>query len=171
MMHGGTVGATSEGRGAGSLFTIRLPLVSSDGEVLSEAAEALRPAKRTGGARHVLVVDDNVDAAEMLALVLNQLGCETRIAYDGPSALALVETFRPELALLDIGLPVMDGYELARHLRARPDAAKMRLVAVTGYGQKSDRELAIQAGFDEHLIKPVPLEEIEALLTVHSVSD
>jgi len=95
---------------------------------------------------------------------MSQLGCETRIAHDGPSALALAESFRPELALLDIGLPVMDGYELARHLRQRPDADPLRLVAVTGYGQKSDVDKAFAAGFDDHLTKPVNIDLLEGLL-------
>jgi CheY-like chemotaxis protein len=88
----------------------------------------------------------------MLSQALEHFGCETRTASDGPAALAMAESFHPHLALLDIGLPVMDGYELARHLRSRSDTARMRLVAVTGYGQKADIELAMRAGFDEHLV-------------------
>ena len=163
-MHGGTASVSSGGRGAGSTFTVRLPAVAGKGERI-EAAQLARPRAKAAPVRNVLVVDDNADAAETLALVLTQLGCETRVAYDGPSALAIVETFQPELALLDIGLPVMDGYELARRLRERPSTAKMRLVAVTGYGQKSDIELALGAGFDGHLVKPVDLARIEALLS------
>jgi CheY-like chemotaxis protein len=163
-MHGGTVSVTSGGRGAGSVFIIRLPLVTRPVGQVTEAPEVPRPLATIVGAPKVLIVDDNVDAADTLALVLKQIGCETRVAYDGPSALALAETFWPALALLDIGLPGMDGYELARRLRERPDAGHIRLVAVTGYARKSDGELARGAGFDEHLVKPVELDELVALL-------
>ena len=132
-MHGGTVGVTSKGRGAGSTFTIRLPSPPAPAdEQPSELPELVRSPARMSCARQVLIVDDNQDAAGTMVLLLNELGCDTRVAYDGPSALALVESFRPQLALLDIGLPVMDGYELARRLRNRPDTATIRLVAVTG---------------------------------------
>jgi CheY-like chemotaxis protein len=112
----------------------------------------------------VLVVDDNSDAAELLARVMTELGCEARTAHDGPSALALFEIFRPELALVDIGLPVMDGYELAQHIRNRPDTAPVQLVAVTGYGQKRDVEQALASGFDEHLTKPVDISRLTLLI-------
>jgi CheY-like chemotaxis protein len=161
-LHGGTVSAASAGRAAGSSFTIHLPAPA--GHEQGAASPALATHLRL--VRRVLVVDDNADAAELLARVMDQLGCETRTAHDGPSALAVIESFRPELALLDIGLPVMDGYELASHLRQRTDAPPIRLVAVTGYGQKSDVERAFAAGFDEHLTKPVKLELLEALLSV-----
>ena len=164
-MHGGTVSASSAGRGTGSSFTIQLPLAASHEEEARSLVPATHPHLAPGTMRRVLVVDDNADAAELLARVMEQLGCETRTAHDGPSALALVEGFRPELALLDIGLPVMDGYELARHLRQRSDADPIRLVAVTGYGQKSDVERAFAAGFDQHLTKPVNLDLLEALLS------
>ena len=97
-------------------------------------------------------------------MLLTEFCYETRVAYDGASALTLVELFRPQLALLDIGLPVMDGYELARRLRNRPGHAHMRLVAVTGYGQKGDVEQALSAGFDEHFVKPIDIDRLEALL-------
>ena len=163
-MHGGVVSAASAGPGAGSSFTIHLPAVAAHEQGAPSPLPVLTPHPPPTAAQRVLVVDDNVDAAELLALVMSQLGCETRIAHDGPSALALAESFRPELALLDIGLPVMDGYELARHLRQRPDADPLRLVAVTGYGQKSDVERAFAAGFDDHLTKPVNIDLLEGLL-------
>jgi CheY-like chemotaxis protein len=105
----------------------------------------------------VLVVDDNDDAVAMLRGVLEQLGCTVETAYDGPSALDKTRAFRPEIALLDIGLPVMDGYELARRMR---ELAAVYLVAVTGYGQDSDRARARDAGFDRHLVKPVDVGQL-----------
>jgi CheY-like chemotaxis protein len=112
----------------------------------------------------VLVVDDNVDAALMLGEAVNTFGHEVRIAHDGPSALEIAAEFDPEIALLDIGLPLMDGFELARRFRAEPRLAGLYLVAVTGYGQPVDRERSHQAGFDVHLVKPVDLDLIAKLL-------
>ncbi|HEX7452215.1 MAG TPA: response regulator [Polyangiaceae bacterium] len=163
-MHGGVVSAASAGLGAGSSFTIHLPAAATHEDGAPSPLPVLTPHPPSTAVQRVLVVDDNVDAAELLALVMRQLGCETRIAHDGPSALAMAESFRPELALLDIGLPVMDGYELARNLRQRPDADPLRLVAVTGYGQKSDVDQAFAAGFDDHLTKPVNIDLLEGLL-------
>jgi signal transduction histidine kinase/FixJ family two-component response regulator len=162
-LHGGTVSASSAGLGCGSSFTIRLPV--SSGEPRASGDTPLPAQPSLAFVRRVLIVDDNMDAAELLSLVMNQLGCETAIAHDGPSAIVLVERFRPDLALLDIGLPVMDGYELARHLRAHPNTEPLRLVAVTGYGQKSDVEKAFAAGFDGHLTKPVDIASLKALLS------
>jgi signal transduction histidine kinase/ActR/RegA family two-component response regulator len=163
-MHGGTVSVASKGLGTGSVFTIRMPSAIGVESVTSQMPRIALSVARTEGLYRVLVVDDNIDAGEMLSLVLNELGCETRIAADGPAALLLVDAFKPHLALLDIGLPGMNGYELARRLRQHHGCAGMRLVAVTGYGQKADIEFALQAGFDEHLVKPVEFEQLEALL-------
>ena len=163
-MHGGSVRAASAGRGAGSTFTIRLPCARQSVQAPRDPSPLL-PLSVTGGNRcKVLIVDDNLDAAETMAVVLTSLGCETCVAHDGPSALALAELFRPDLGLLDIGLPGMDGYDLARHLRRHPALAAMRLVAATGYGQKRDVELAQQAGFDEHLVKPIVFDILQAML-------
>ena len=107
--------------------------------------------------RRVLVVDDNEDAAEALAEALVDLGHAVEVAHDGPQALAKLETFSPDVALLDIGLPLMDGYELARRIRHEPRLSGIRLVSITGYGQHSDRVRAQEAGFDVHLVKPVDL--------------
>jgi signal transduction histidine kinase len=164
-MHGGTVSASSAGRGAGSSFVIRLPAVVAAEQPQREMPPVALVQVVPGGVRRVLVVDDNTDAAELLARAMSEFGCETQIAHDGPSALALIEIFRPELALLDIGLPVMDGYELAQHIRNRPNAEPTHLVAVTGYGQKSDIEQALAAGFDEHLTKPVDILQLKALVS------
>jgi CheY-like chemotaxis protein len=112
----------------------------------------------------VLLVDDNQDAATVLAEMLEQLGYKVRVAYDGPQALAALETFTPALALLDIGLPVMDGYEVARAIRSDPELSSAFLVAVTGYASHDDARRAAGAGFDRHLGKPVPVEVLEEVL-------
>jgi signal transduction histidine kinase/PAS domain-containing protein len=162
-LHGGSVAAHSDGLGRGSEFVIRLPL---DEERPTEPVTfGPLPTLQTPFApRRVLVVDDNADAAHLLATALEVLGCATQIAHDGPSAIAAAESFEPELALLDIGLPVMDGYELARRFRAMKSTVRTRLVAITGYGQDTDRDRSRDAGFDEHLVKPVALETIRALV-------
>ncbi|HLV64764.1 MAG TPA: ATP-binding protein [Polyangiaceae bacterium] len=163
-MHGGTVSAESDGPGHGSTFTIELPLIESALEAPRESKS--RPTASPGpkDAVSILVVDDNVDAADMLAEVLRSSGHRVAIAYDGPSALTLLDEFEPELALLDIGLPVMDGFELAEKFRARLPSGSLLLVALTGYGQPSDRARAKAAGFDMHLVKPLDLKELEALV-------
>ena len=114
--------------------------------------------------KRILVVDDNVDAAELLAEMLQTMGYATRIAHDGPSALRILESFTPDVAILDIGLPVMDGYELARLIRGRGNLDRLKLFALTGYGQATDRERTAGAGFDEHLVKPVDIARLGALL-------
>lgn len=151
VLHGGSVAAQSEGPGRGSEFVVRLPL----SRVGSTSDEAVVTSKRRF---RILVVDDNRDAAVMLADALRLDGHETRIAFDGPSALTEAEALQPELAFLDIGLPVMSGYEVAERLRRA--RCPVRLVAVTGYGQPADRERSRAAGFHEHLVKPVPYAEI-----------
>jgi PAS domain S-box-containing protein len=163
--HGGTVSAHSDGPGTGSEFVVRLPLAraqveSSISGVGSELFEGVEP----GGGLKVLVVDDNVDAAEMLAHALEMNGHHTWIAHDGPEALRRAADARPAAAFLDIGLPVMDGYELASRLRETPGLEGIRLIAVTGYGQESDRRRSAAAGFHHHLVKPVNLDDIHAVL-------
>jgi CheY-like chemotaxis protein len=113
----------------------------------------------------VLVVEDDDDVAETIAEVLESKGCDTRVAHDAATALTLAVEFLPAVAFVDIGLPVMDGYELATRLRALPALAGIRLVALTGYGTASDRERARQAGFDDHVVKPVGIEALEAALS------
>jgi CheY-like chemotaxis protein len=124
-------------------------------------ADRVLPAPGSGV--RILVVDDNVDAAESIAEVLELLGNQVRVAHDGIEALRLARESVPDLALLDIGLPVIDGYELARRLRS--EHPTLRLVAVSGYGQDADRAAALQAGFSRHLVKPVSLQEIESVVT------
>jgi CheY-like chemotaxis protein len=111
-----------------------------------------------------MIVDDNRDGAEVLTLGLGELGYSVRTAFDGPSALELVRAFKPDAMLIDIGLPAMDGYELARRLRSDPEHASIRLIAVTGYGQESDRRRSFEIGFDEHLVKPVDLDRLRDVL-------
>jgi CheY-like chemotaxis protein len=116
----------------------------------------------------VLVVDDNQDAADSLALLVQVAGHEVRTAHDGPTALEVAKTFRPEVVLLDIGLPRMDGYEVARQLRKQPGLEKVVLAAVTGYGQEEDRRRTHEAGIDEHLVKPVDPTDLEKVLAAAS---
>jgi signal transduction histidine kinase/CheY-like chemotaxis protein len=159
-LHGGRVAAESGGPAGGSTFTVWLPLVSAPLSTARERAQRERPRPSPGAGAPVLVVDDNEDAAELLAEALRERGHEVAVAFDGPSALGLLARFSPRVALLDLGLPVMDGYELARRLRALPAGPAMGLVAVTGYGQEPDRRASAQAGFDHHLVKPVDLDAV-----------
>ncbi|HEY0512116.1 MAG TPA: ATP-binding protein [Thermoanaerobaculia bacterium] len=165
-LHGGTVEARSEGHGQGSEFTVRLAAAALGDEPSVDASPAEREAAARPDALRVLVVDDNADAAELLATSVQMMGHLARVAHDGPTGLRIAAQFRPDVALLDIGLPVMDGYELARHLRALPGLAAVRLIAVTGYSQESDRLDAEAAGFERHLVKPIQLEQIEAVLAL-----
>jgi CheY-like chemotaxis protein len=165
-MHGGGIEAHSEGPGTGSEFVIRLPVLTGPAEERAgpEREAPRRPDQVRPGLR-LLVVDDNVDAARSLARLLTRLhGQDVRVAHDGPSALAEAEAFRPEIILLDIGLPGMDGYEVARRLRCLPEFARTFIVAMTGWGQEEDRRRSHEAGFDRHLVKPVDPEDFERLL-------
>jgi two-component system CheB/CheR fusion protein len=159
-LHGGTVAAHSDGPGKGCEFTVRLPLQTAAAPV----AEPSRPAATPVKPRRILVVDDNADAAESLALVLRLWQHEAATAHDGPAALKLAETFRPEVVFLDIGLPRMNGYQVARELRKLRGLEKVLLVAMTGYGQDEDRRRAREAGFDHHLVKPVDMGAVEGIL-------
>jgi signal transduction histidine kinase len=166
-MHGGRVSARSDGAGKGSEFRVVLPLfaAAADRETSIAARASLpRNALPPVRAARVLVVDDNLDARMLLLEGLQMLGHRTFSAEDAASALALAQAFQPEVALLDIGLPVMNGYELARQLRQLPGLDKIKLVAVTGYGQPADKDQAAAAGFDEHLIKPISLEQVQSAL-------
>jgi signal transduction histidine kinase/ActR/RegA family two-component response regulator len=160
--HGGTVDVRSAGKGCGSVFTVRLPAVGW--EEPAPEPESTTPAAVAVGGLRILVVDDNEDAAAMLGLSLRRMGHATRVVHDGLSALEAAAQLLPDVALLDIGLPVMDGYELARRLRDVPGLSRLHLVAVTGYGQDRDRSLAREAGFDVHLVKPVDKGSFKALL-------
>jgi len=160
-LHGGSVTAASAGRGRGARFTVSLPVL----DVATKEEQPHAPSRGgSGGARRILVVDDNADAVESLALLLELSGHEVHRAYDGTTAVELARTLRPEIALLDLGLPGMDGYAIARALRADAATAATTLIALTGYGQSTDRERSRIAGFDAHLVKPVDFEELQALL-------
>ena len=158
-LHGGQILVDSPGAGLGSEFTLRLPLVAG----CAAPAETAVPASLSTPLR-VLVVDDSLDTAETMALALELFGCETRVAHTAAAALELATEFAPDVALLDIGLPDYNGYELARRLRALPSGLDTTLIAATGWGQEKDRMLAQDAGFDHHLTKPIDFEQLRLLL-------
>ena len=163
-LHGGRVEARSEGHGRGSEFTLRMPAAAGlDDEERPRPRRDQEKAPRPDALR-VLVVDDNIDSADLLAESVRAMGHLAQAAYDGPTGLRIAAQLRPDVALLDIGLPVMDGYELAAHLRALPDLGEVRLVAVTGYDQEADRLHTARAGFERHLVKPIRLEELGEIL-------
>jgi two-component system CheB/CheR fusion protein len=161
-LHGGSVQAISEGPGKGSEFVVRLPL-------------AVEPARYPGTsgvtdesgpvpARRILIVEDNWDAAESLAVLLRMQGHEVQVAHEGTATLDAARAFHPHIVLLDIGLPGMNGYEVARRLRQEFRPEDMLLVAVTGYGQEEDRRHSREAGFNAHLVKPIVLQTLNAPL-------
>ncbi len=160
-LHGGTIEAHSEGPGRGSEFVVTLPLRESPLSPLAARAQHTDPGL---SGQRVLVVDDNEDAAETLAMLLHMRGATVRSAHEARSGLALLEEFRPQVVLLDIGLPGMDGYEAARAIRADDPDHDILLVAVTGWGQETDKARALDAGFDHHMTKPVTGSDIEQLL-------
>jgi CheY-like chemotaxis protein len=158
-LHGGTVSAASPGAGLGTSFTVRLPAV------LAPAAQAVEPrAAPFVAPRRVLIVEDNDDARQMLHEALAFSGHDVREARDGASGLALAAEALPDVALIDIGLPDVDGYEVARRLRAAPGGRRMGLIAITGYGQAEDQRRAYEAGFDAHLTKPVAPERLKQVM-------
>ncbi|HYK25400.1 MAG TPA: response regulator [Steroidobacteraceae bacterium] len=162
-LHAGAVTAHSDGPGTGSAFTVELDLIESPGEETRTVA-APGNAEHSSRRARILVADDNHDAAQSLALMLSMDGHDVRTAGDGLEALREAEEFHPQLVVLDIGMPKLDGYETARRMRKRPWAAHTRLFALTGWGQDEDRERARRAGFDQHLVKPVDPEALSQLL-------
>jgi PAS domain S-box-containing protein len=161
-MHGGSVEARSEGAGRGSEFVVRLPLPIGR----SDDAPSQAPSRSTVlAARRVLVVDDNRDAAESLAALLKLLGAEVHVAYGGAQALEALAVFEPAVVLLDIGMPDMDGHEVARRIRQQPRFQHVTLIALTGWGQKQDLDRSQSAGFDYHLTKPADVGALASLLT------
>jgi CheY-like chemotaxis protein len=166
-LHGGSVNARSDGPGKGSRLTVVLPLQPAQAAERAAQLE-VTPIDEAHAPLRVLVVDDNADGADMLELGLQTLGHSARVAYNGPSALAAAKEFRPDVALLDIGLPLMDGFELARRLREEMGSETPVLIAVTGYGQDTDRERTRLAGFSHHIVKPIELDALGALVaSVH----
>jgi signal transduction histidine kinase/ActR/RegA family two-component response regulator len=166
-LHGGTVHAHSDGLGQGSEFSISLPCTTRPAAQAPDAGAAgNQDAVQDHGNLRVMVVDDNADAAQMLAALLEVQGHAVSVEYDGRGALARALREHPDVLLLDIGLPDMDGYELARRLRAQPENASATLVALTGYGQNQDRQEARLAGFDHYLVKPADLNEVNEVLAL-----
>ncbi|HQL31571.1 MAG TPA: response regulator [Thermoanaerobaculales bacterium] len=161
-LHGGRIAVHSHGPGEGTEVAIHLPLASSFESTSQFEKEHAAPGTRR---LKVLVVDDNVDLVEMLALVIEGAGHDVRKAFDGRTAVAAAVSYRPDLLLLDLGLPGMAGVDVARELRRRPETSSLHIVALTGLGQPDDRRQTQDAGFDEHLVKPTPPEEVEQLLT------
>jgi len=161
-MHGGSVEARSDGHGTGSEFVVRVPVVLSVlGEIRGEGgSESIE----SGDRHRILVVDDNRDGAESLAMMLTLMGNELRTAHDGLEALDVAAAFRPDLILLDIGMPRLNGYDTARRIRAQPWGKNTVLVALTGWGQEEDRQKTHDAGFNAHMVKPVDLAALEILL-------
>jgi CheY-like chemotaxis protein len=164
-LHGGTLTARSEGENRGSEFTLRMSLSEAPAafDAAGPSADAAA-ASDSGVPRRVLVVDDNADAATTLDMLLRSLGHETAVAHGGVEALRMAAEFRPDLVLLDVGMPDLDGYEVARRLREIRDQPPFRIVAVTGWGQQPDRRKSHEAGFDVHLVKPVSMHALLEVL-------
>jgi CheY-like chemotaxis protein len=164
-LHGGNVVATSPGPGQGSTFVVRLPLADVGGRNTLQTTSSLSDARSTIGRRlRILVADDNADAADTLVHVLRAKGHDVRMAYDGQAAVQAAAAFLPELAFLDIGMPGMDGYQVATALRASAGTTSATLVALTGWGAAEDRARSRAAGFDLHLLKPAAPEDVDAVL-------
>jgi PAS domain S-box-containing protein len=159
-MHGGSVAAASSGvRGEGSTFTVRLPVLPGRGERAAVAKPDSSASKR-----RILVVDDNVDSASSMATMLELLGNEVSTAHDGLEAVALAEELRPQVVLMDIGMPNLNGYEATRRIREQPWGREMTIIALTGWGQEADRAMSQEAGCNGHLVKPVDLASLQKLL-------
>jgi PAS domain S-box-containing protein len=161
-LHGGSVAVWSAGPGQGSEFTVRLPAVATPGDRPESTVPG--PPGTRAHRRRVLVVEDGPDARQSLRMLLELAGHEVETSEDGPAGLAKLRVFRPDVALIDLGLPGMDGYALAREVRGRPETCAIRLVAVTGYGQAEDRRRALAAGFDLHVTKPVDASMLDEVL-------
>ncbi len=166
-LHGGRIEVNSEGLGTGSEFAVRLPLAKKSGEQDQDSVGAGNEANPRSRrlSRSVLVVDDNNNQVESIAMLLKILGCEVRAAHDGVSALEALKEFIPEFALIDIGLPGIDGFELARRIRKVDEFKNIVLIAQTGWGREEDRAESRQAGFDYHLVKPLDFQLLERILT------
>jgi CheY-like chemotaxis protein len=160
-LHGGRVEAYSDGPGCGSEFRVRLPCLWLAHSEAGRAAAALQGAAQAPAVRRrVVVIDDNLDAAEGTAALLQLDGHEVRTAGDGIAGLTASAEFRAEVVIVDIGLPLLDGHEVARRLRSMPASAPLLLIALTGYGQPTDRAAALEAGFDCHFVKPVDPDDL-----------
>jgi CheY-like chemotaxis protein len=162
-MHAGTVEAHSAGPGQGSVFVVRLPLPAS-GLLPPQAPLSTTTLERAGSPIRLLIVDDNQDSADSLAMLLRMLGHDARTAYDGPEGLKVLEDFLPDVVVLDIGMPGMNGHEVARQLRAQDRFKNVVLCAMSGWGQEEDRCQSREAGFDHHLVKPLDLSALQPIL-------
>ncbi len=163
-LHGGSVSAESGGEGKGSEFTVRLPAAEREAEADRQRPTPAREPATGQPRRRVLVIDDAPDVLKTYHTVLKLWGHEVYAAETGPSGIEAARKFRPEVVLVDIGLPGIDGYEVAKRLRAEPELEPLILVAVTGYGQPKDRQRSEQAGFNHHLVKPDVLEDLATIL-------
>lgn len=160
-MHAGTVLARSAGLGHGAEFIVQLPLSESNGDA-TENATRHKDAERLNS--RILIVDDNRDAAQILCMLLRLRGAHVKALHDGASALAALDDFLPDVVLLDIGMPGMGGYELARHLRARADGSRYTLIAITGWAQREDRQRSREAGIEHHFVKPIDMAALDRVL-------
>jgi CheY-like chemotaxis protein len=160
-MHDGSVEAKSAGPGQGSEFIVRLPLAARGASLPPDGKMHRRDAVAP---RRILVVDDNRDAADTLAMLLKFLGAEVCTAHEGITALEMLKAFRPSVVLLDLGMPGMDGFEVARRVRQEPAGREMTLIALSGWSQEEDRRRSQEAGIDHHLVKPVDIDALQALL-------
>jgi two-component system CheB/CheR fusion protein len=168
-MHGGSVVAASDGPGQGSEFSVRLPIAPVP-EAAAGGAQDLQPASPSSR-RRLLVVDDHRESADTLAMLLGAMGHEVKTSYAGRDAIELAAQYQPEGVLLDIGLPGMNGYEIAQALRNSRGGSRMVLIAVSGYGQDEDRRLSREAGFDHHLVKPVAPAELTKIIDTIVIAD
>jgi CheY-like chemotaxis protein len=163
-MHGGSISAASGGPNQGSTFTVRLPYANEDDSPRPHRVLGQSAAELAGGSLRIVVIDDNQDSADSLAMLLQMKGHDVRIAYHGKEGLDVVRHFPPELILLDLALPDMDGYSVLRTLRSQRLIGRAMVAAMTGFGQESDKERSAQAGFDAHLVKPVDFQALDRLL-------
>ncbi|HKX39196.1 MAG TPA: response regulator, partial [Burkholderiales bacterium] len=159
-------GVASDGPGRGAEFVVRIPMGQGKPPVPPDWIGGHAPLHRGAGARgqRILLADDNLDFASTFAMLLRRMGNDVRVEHDGPAALAAAAEFKPQVAFLDIGLPRLNGFDLARRLRELPAMNGAKLIAVTGWGQPADRQLATEAGFDDYMVKPVEIERIQAIL-------
>jgi signal transduction histidine kinase len=167
-LHSGSIAANSDGLNRGSTFTVRLPALANEPKSVPEKMSSAKPASSTAtdSPKRILITDDNQDAANTMAMLLRLLGHEVEIAYDGPEAIQTAEIYGPEIMLLDIGLPGMNGYDVCRSIRQQPWGKSIRIVALTGWGQEEDRRNAREAGFDDHLVKPVDPQTLRKAIAV-----
>jgi CheY-like chemotaxis protein len=167
-MHGGSIEARSAGEGQGSEFIVRLPVLDRS-QIQERIGSEMEPDSQPQ--RRILIVDDNRDSAESLAMLMEITGNQTYLAHDGVEAVAAVEKYRPEVVLLDIGLPELNGYEVCRRVREKPWGKDIVVIALTGWGQEDDRRRSEEAGFNGHLVKPVDYDKLLDLLASFNESN